>query len=82
MDSNSPSGCHELPVAILVLVRIVRSVLGLAVLPVPVGPVVLVVIGMLGGAVVRIVHRFDAADVIVKLVARASTGRAASAART
>src|SRR5438067_3249371 len=77
-DTSHPSarGRHGGPVADFGLIRIVVRVIGAAVAAEAVGPMELLLVGELGGAVVGIVERIHAADVVVEFI-----GGAAAAAR-
>src|ERR1039457_1349215 len=78
------NGLHKLPVAVLAAVRIVAGDVRVAVAAVAIGPVELLVAGLLRGPVIGVVKSFDAADVIVELLrrgARLPRSAAAGAAR-
>src|SRR5689334_15528220 len=65
---------HEFPAASFGLVGVVGGVVGVTVAAVAVGPVVLVVGGVLGRAVVGVVGGVDAADVVIEVVVGAACG--------
>src|SRR5262245_52348148 len=78
-----PHRGHELPVALFVLVGVIGGFVGVAVVAVAVGPVVLLVVTVLGRAVVGIVDGVHAADVVVEFLDRtAGFGTRASAGGT
>src|ERR1035438_6746640 len=85
--NSAPSVCgrHELPVADLALIRVIGSVVGVAVIAVAVRPVVLLGKRVLRSSGEGIVHRFHATDVIVLPIVggarRAAAGGAAGSAR-
>src|SRR5580692_10676151 len=73
---------HQLPVTDLIPVRIVVRIIRIAIAAIAVGPVVLLIAGLLRSPVIRVVNRVYSANIIVEFVRRGAPLRATGPARS